>query len=170
MRSNEGLAYDAGSGISFGVHFPGRFRAGFQTKSRSVAYATQLVLEEIHKMRREPVTEEELTTIQRNLVETFPSSFESKARSMAIFASDELTGRDPAFWTEYRDRIRAVSAAEVQRVAEKYLVPEQLILLVVGQLEEMDKGDGEHAVTLAELAGGRVTDLPLRDPMTMKRP
>ena len=36
-------------------------------------------------------------------------------RPTAIFASDELTGRDPAFWTEYRDRIRAVT--------EEVLVP-----------------------------------------------
>ena len=36
---------------------------------------------------------------------------------MAIFASDEYTRRDPAYWTTYRDRIRAVTAADVQRVA-----------------------------------------------------
>ena len=56
VRSNEGLAYSAGSGIGFGVYYPGRFRAGFQSKSRSVPYATQLVLDEIRKIRETPVT------------------------------------------------------------------------------------------------------------------
>src|SRR5262249_52768150 len=41
VRSNEGLAYSAGSGLGFGVYYPGRFRAAFQSKSRTVPYATQ---------------------------------------------------------------------------------------------------------------------------------
>jgi predicted Zn-dependent peptidase len=171
VRSNEGLAYSAGSGIRFGVWYPGRFRAGFQSKSPTVAWATELVLEEIRKVREKGVTEEELETIKASLIESFPSNFNSKARSMAIFASDEYTGRDPEYWTTYRDRIRAITAADVQRVARTHLVPEQMILLVVGRQADIDRGDEKHPVTLVSLApGGKVTELPLRDPMTMKWP
>jgi predicted Zn-dependent peptidase len=171
VRSDEGLAYSAGSGLSPGVWYPGRFRAGFQSKSRSVPYATSLVLEEIRKIREGTVTPEELDTIKNSLVQTFPSSFASKAQSMAIFASDEYTKRDPAYWMTYRDRIRAVTAADVQRVAREHLVPEKMILLVVGKQAEIDLGDEKHPVTLAQLApGGKVKALPLRDPMTMKLP
>ena len=169
VRSNEGLAYSAGSGLAPGIWYPGRFRAGFQSKSRSVPYATSLVLEEIRKIRGESVTPEELDTIKNNIVQTFPSSFASKAQSMAIFASDEYTKRDPAYWATYRDRIRAVTAADVLRVAREHLVPEKMIVLVVGKQAEIDLGDEKHPVTLAQLAsGGKVTTLPLRDPMTMK--
>jgi len=169
VRSNEGLAYSAGSGLSPGVFYPGRFRVAFQSKSRSVPYATSLVLEEIRGMREAAVTAEELDTIKNSLVQTFPSSFASKAQSMAIFASDEYTKRDPAYWANYRDRIKAVTAADVQRVAREHLVPERMILLVVGKQAEIDLGDEKHPVTLAQLApGGRVQALPLRDPMTMR--
>jgi len=90
---------------------------------------------------------------------------------MAIFASDEYTRRDPSYWRTYRDRIRAVTADDVRRVARTHLVPETMILLAVGDQKEIDLGDAKHAATLASLApGGRVTDLPLRDPMTMKAP
>lgn len=171
VRSNEGLAYSAGSGISFGVFYPGSFRAAFQSKSRTVAYATQLVLDEIRGMRETPVTAEELETIKNSLIQTFPSQFASQQQSMAIFASDEYTKRDPAFWGTYRDRIKAVTAADVQRVARTYLVPDKLIILVVGDLKEIDLGDDKHPVKLKDLApGGKVTELPLRDPLTMKRP
>jgi zinc protease len=171
VRSNEGLAYSAGSGFAPGVWYPGRFRAAFQSKSRSVPYATSLVLGEIRKIREGTVSAEELETIKNNLVQTFPSSFASKAQSMAIFASDEYTKRDPAYWATYRDRIQAVTVADVQRVAREHLVPEKMILLVVGKQAEIDLGDEKHKVTLAELApGGKVTNLPLRDPMTMKAP
>ncbi len=171
VRSDEGLAYSAGSSLRFGVWYPGAFRAAFQSKSRSVPYATQLVLEEIRKVREAPVTAEELDTIKRNLVETFPSSFASKAQTVGIFAADEYTRRDPEFWQTYRDRVRAVTAADVQRVAQKHLVPEKLVVLVVGDQKEIDHGDGKHQTSLEALAAGRpMVTLPLRDPLTMKRP
>ena len=171
VRSDEGLAYSAGSALTIGVYYPGRFRAAFQSKSRTVAYATQLVLEEIKKMQSGPVSEEELTTIKNNIVQTFPSNFASKAQAMGIFASDEYTGREPFYWKTYRDRIQAVTAADVQRVASIYLVPEKMVVLVVGDQKEIDLGDPKHEVKLTALApGGKVTTLPLRDPLTMKRP
>jgi predicted Zn-dependent peptidase len=170
VRSNEGLAYSAGSGLRFGVWYPGSFRVVFQSKSRSVPYALSLVVDEIKKIREQPVTAEEIDTIKKNLIETFPSSFASKAQAMAIFASDEYTGRKPDYWTTYRDRIRAVTPADVQRVARTYLEPDKMVILVVGNQGEIDIGDGKHEVTLAGLANSKVTVLPLRDPMTMKRP
>jgi predicted Zn-dependent peptidase len=169
VRSNEGLAYSAGSGLSFGVYAPGPFRAAFQSKSRTVAYATQLVLGEIRKLRETPVTDEELRTIKDNLLATFPSQFASKAQTVGIFASDEYTRRDPAFWQTYRDRIAAVTAADVQRVAREHLVPEKMIVLVVGDQKEIAIGDGKHDAKLEALFSGKATDLPLRDPLTMKR-
>jgi hypothetical protein len=85
--------------------------------------------------------------------------------------ADEYTRRDPAFWPTYRDRIRAVTAADVQRVARQYLPPDKMVILVVGDQKEIDIGDGKHPVSLRALApGGRAVALPLRDPMTMKRP
>ncbi len=109
--------------------------------------------------------------MKSSLIESFPSSFNSKARSMAIFASDEYTGRDPDYWRTYRDRIRAVGTADVQRVARTHLLPEKMIVLVVGNLADIDGGNEKHPVKLEELApGGKVTELPLRDPMTMEMP
>ncbi len=154
VRSNEGLAYSAGSAMSFGVWYPGRFRAAFQSKSPTVAWATELVLGEIRKIRDGGVTAEELATAQSSLIETFPSNFDSRARSMAIFASDEYTGRDPGYWKTYRDRIRAVTPEDVQRVAQTHLLPGKMIILVIGDQEAIDRGDEKHAVTLEALAPG----------------
>ena len=169
VRSNEGLAYSAGSGLAPGVWFPGRFRAGFQSKSRTVPWATELVFGEIRRIRDEGVTAEELATIKSNIVQTFPSSFASKAQAVGIFAADEYTHRDPGYWATYRDRIEAVTAADVQRVARTHLAPEKMVVLVVGDQKQIELGDPKHPVALGSLApGGKVETLPLRDPMTMK--
>jgi zinc protease len=122
-------------------------------------------------VREAPVTAEELDTIKRNIIETFPSSFASKGQAVGVFAADEYTRRDPTFWQSYRERIRALTPADIQRVAQKHLVLDKMVVLVVGDQKEIDLGDGKHETSLAALAAGRpVVTLPLRDPLTMKRP
>jgi zinc protease len=167
VRSNEGLAYAAYSSLSLGPYYPGKFRAAFQSKSRTVPRATKMVLDEIRGIREAPVSPAELDMVKRSLVETFPSYFASKTQAMGTFAADEVTGRDPSYWASYRNRIQAVTAEDVLRVARTYLDPARMAILVVGDQKEI--GLGEDAETrLTALAGGKVTDLPLRDPMTMK--
>ena len=56
-------------------------------------------------------------------------------------------------------------------MACQHLDPEQLRILVVGAQAEIAQGDPGHPVRLESLApGGRVEDLPLRDPLTMRPP
>jgi zinc protease len=169
VRSNEGLAYAAYSSLSLGPYYPGKFRAAFQSKSRTVARAARMVIDEVKRIRETPVTPEELDTVKRNLVETFPNNFASTAQAMGTFAADELTGRAPGFWAGYRARIEAVTVADVERVAKSYLDPQKLAILVVGDQKEIAAGE-EGDSNLGALGGGKVVDLPLRDPMTMKRP
>jgi hypothetical protein len=64
--------------------------------------------------------------------------------------------------------MEAISRDDVLRVAKKYLTLDQLVILAVGQKDEILLGHPDHPVKLTELVKGPLTDVPLRDPMTMK--
>ena len=171
VRSDEGLAYSAGSSLSGGVWYPGVLSAGFQSKSRTCAYATRVVLEEMGKMRTADVTDEELLTAKRSFIETLPRRFTTKAQTMSLFVDEELTGRsrtDPNYYANFRANLEKVSKADIRKAAERLLQADQASILVVGKKVDLLNPDPKNPVSYPSLAGGKVADVPLRDPMTMK--
>ena len=172
VRSDEGLAYSAGSSYGFGVYNPGVFRAAFQSKNPTTSQAIDIVMEEINRIRTTKVSAEELETAKNYLIEVFPRSFSTAAQIAGLFAQDEFTKRAPDYWITYRDRIRAVTADDVQRVAQKYLQPDKLVVLVVGNIDEITKGNPDKPQhSLAKLArDGQIRRIPLPDPLTLVYP
>lgn len=174
VRTQEGLAYTAGSVFSNRVEYPGLFMSYFFTKTPTTALATRLVIGEIDKIQKEEATTEEVEIIQNSLIETFPRNFESKGAMMGLFMSDERTGRPANYWQTYRDKVRAVTASDVQHAALNYLNPEQAVIMVVGPVEEIQKGNADSEAdpvrvsTMVEFFDGRFTVIPERDPESLK--
>jgi zinc protease len=168
VRSNEGLAYSVRSTVTPKVDYPGDFRAGFESKNATVALATKIVRDEIRKMREDLVTDEELETAKQGLIETFPRQFESKPQMLRVFVNDEWTNRPQDFWRTFREKVKAVTGDDIRRVARQHLDPDKMAILVVGNWDEIAKGDLDKRATMDDFFGGAVKHLPLRDPLTLE--
>ena len=168
VRSNEGLAYSAASAVAPKVWYPGQFQARFESKNATVALATKIVLDLVEGVRTEPVTYEELETAKAAAIETFPRQFESKPAMLRVFVNDEWTKRPADFWQTYRDKVSAVTREDLLRVAKEHLDPAKMAILVVGDWDPISTGDLEGRASMKEFFDGKVTHLPLRDPLTLE--
>lgn len=168
VRSDEGLAYDAGSGLSPRVFYPGTFEAGFQSKNATCALAIKIIMEEINRIRTDLVTAEELDIAKKSYIETFPRTFESKPRMLGVFIDDEMTNRPKDYWKGFRDRVNAVTPEQIQAAAQKYLDPQMMAIVIVGDWESIAQGDVTGRASMKDFFGGNVMHLPLRDPLTLE--
>ncbi|HHQ49126.1 MAG TPA: insulinase family protein, partial [Acidobacteria bacterium] len=150
VRSDEGLAYSAGSYFRFPAQYPGFFRAFFQSKSRTCPGALAITLQLIDKIRTEKVSADELKTAKASFIDTFPRRFESAERTAALYASDELTGIPHSYWKTYRNKVAAVSPDDILKAMRRHLHPKKMIILVVGNLDEILKGHPDYPAKLTD--------------------
>lgn len=138
VRTKGGLAYGVASFFAYGYK-RGVFGAWCQTKPTTSYRAGELILSEIERIRREDVSPEELQLAKDSLVNSFIFEFESPDKYLGNLLELEMHGESPKFLDDYMDRIQRVTAADVRRVAEKYLHPDRLLMLYVGDSANFDQ-------------------------------
>lgn len=137
IRSNRGLAYSVYSYFSVGRRLLGPFIAGCETKNESVAEVVQLLRAEMNTIRQQPITEQELSQAKDSLINSFVFTFENPHALTKRIMSQQIYGYPEHYLDEYRQRIAAVTVADVQRVAVTYLHPDQQLLVLVGDREAL---------------------------------
>lgn len=164
VRSDEGLSYNQGSRFNFRWGLPGTFAGYVQTKSATVGYAISLILAEFDRIRKQPVSDAEMETAVNYYLESFADNFQSPQTTMMNFANLEMTGKPADYYKTYLAKIKAVTKARVQEVATKYIQPDKVAIMIVGDWEPCNKGGDKWAGPLDKL--GKVHRVALIDPMT----
>jgi zinc protease len=139
IRSNQGLAYNVDSYFETGRRFRGPFVAETETKSETTARAITLLSSIIAGMTQAEVSEVELKLAKDAIINSFIFGF---ARSDAVVnqqARLEFYGYPEGYLANYRDNIARVTRQDVLRVARKYLHPDAMKLVVVGDERKFDK-------------------------------
>ncbi|MGQ9617571.1 MAG: M16 family metallopeptidase [Candidatus Aminicenantia bacterium] len=164
VRSDEGLAYNTGSRFTYRWGFPGIFSGYVQTKSSTVGYAIYLILKEFERIRNEYVTDDELKTAIDYYIESFSDNFSSPMRTMLSFAQLEMQGEPFDYYMKYPQMIKMVTKEKVLEVAKKYIKPEKIAIMIVGDFEPCNKGSEKFEGPLEKF--GKIHFIKLRDPLT----
>jgi len=139
VRSRKGLAYSVFGSYGANFNYPGMFYVGCQTKSETTVQATRALLGEIRKMRDSEVTDEELALAKESYLNSFVFNYDSKGEIVGRIMTYEYYGYPDDFLEKTRDRIEEVTKEDVLRVARKYLHPDSLKILAVGNPKKFDQ-------------------------------
>lgn len=148
VRSDEGLAYNCGSRFVFRPDFPGTFSGYVQTKSSTVGYAIELIRREFQRIREEPVGDEEMETALSYYLESFSNFFSTPDQVAQSFASLELEGKPFDYYKTYRQKFSSVTKDKVMEVAKKYIHPDKLAVLVIGDFDSCNVKSEKYPQTL----------------------
>jgi len=94
--------------------------------------AVREILLEIDRMRETAVSQDELELATKYLAGVFPIRYETTDAVAGALAMAAVYGLDSGYFSAYRQRILAVTTADVLAAARAYLHPEQLQVLAVG--------------------------------------
>ena len=131
LREDHGYTYGAGSGFDF-RRGAGPFAAGAGVRTDVTAPAIEEILKEVRRMATTRVTADELTLAKDSITLSLPATFETSENTAASLSSVFVYGLPLDYYSTLAPRIRAVDAAAVEVVAKKYLLPDRLLVLAVG--------------------------------------
>ncbi len=133
VREEQGLAYDVSSHLGVG-RYGATLLVSLQTRTDGVAEAGRLVKVEMARMGKEPVPDDELAKAKAYLIGSFPLRLDTTSKVAGLLQTVEEYGLGLDYPARYRQAIEKVRAADVQRVARKYLAPAGYSSVTVGNL------------------------------------
>jgi predicted Zn-dependent peptidase len=131
LREEKGYTYGAYSGFT-AVEYPGPWSAGADVRTEVTEGAITEFLNEIRRIRDEKVSRGELAATKRSVTANFALALEQPARVLGFALTRKFYNLPEDYWDTYPAKIEAVTAEEVQRVARKYLNPEAMQIVAVG--------------------------------------
>lgn len=136
LRETHGYAYGASS--SFDMRSAaGPFFAAAGVQTDKTAESLVEFFKELDAIRK-PIPSDELEKAKSYLTLQIPRSFETTSAIASSLSQMFVYGLPEDYYATYTDRIRAVTAADVQRVAEKYIQPGRFAVVVVGDRKTVE--------------------------------
>lgn len=138
LRSRLGLAYTVYGDWSAHYDYPGVFVAGGQTRSETTVPFIRNLRSQIEQLQVEQVKPNELAFAKESVLNSFVFNFEDPTQTISRLMRYEYYGYPTDFLFRYQRGVKATTANDIMRVAKKYLKPEQLVTLVVGNTNAID--------------------------------
>jgi zinc protease len=161
VREMKGFAYSATGGFIYDKSV-GYFVFSSPVVKDATAQSVFEVLEEIRRMREEDVTDEELARERDGLLAGFPYQFETGSNILNEYRNLAFWGLPFSYYQTYGAKFAAVTKASVREAAGRYLSPEKLQILVVGDGATVLPRLRELTASRPDLMGREVVTLDVR--------
>jgi zinc protease len=144
LREEKGYTYGAYSNVAAGF-WRGAWQASSEVRTEVTEAALRDLLNEVKRLREEPVPDKEFQDQKRAMVGSFALSLENPQQMIGYYVTSWRFNLPVDYWDKYPERIAAVTKAQVQAAARKYLDPARLQIVAVGEptkIAEVLKGFG----------------------------
>jgi zinc protease len=131
IREARGYTYGISSGFAASRYF-NHFSSQTSVRTEVTGDALRELLKEFAAIRNQPVPADELENAKRALVASFALSTENQATALSNATQIKEYGFPADYWDTYPEKIAAVTPADVQRLAQKYVPTDDLVIVAVG--------------------------------------
>jgi zinc protease len=137
LREAHGYTYGASSQFTF-RRAPGPFQVGTGVRTDVTAPAVAEIFKEIRGMVDKPMSAEELQQAKDSMANSLPGAFESSANAVNNFSNVFVYDLGLDYYSRYAAQVNAVTVEQTAAVARKYLVPEKLVVVAVGDKAKIE--------------------------------
>ncbi len=158
LREDKGYTYGAYSRFST-RRGAGPFAASAEIQTVSTKEAVSEFIKELNGIRGAiPVTPRELEDNKQALIRRFPSGFETVGQISGQLSNLVIYNLPDTTFNEYISKVNAVSLADVNRVANKYLTPDKMAIIIVGDRKTVESGLKQlnYPITLLDTEGNPI--------------
>src|SRR5687767_989025 len=131
LREEKGYTYGAYTNLD-ARRTAGSFRATAEVRTPVTKDSLREFFYELNRIRNEPVSDKEIADAKSYLTGVFPIRLETQEGLIDQLVQIKMFGLPDDYLEIYRNRVQAVSAAEIQRVASKYVRPDLAAVIIVG--------------------------------------
>jgi zinc protease len=136
LREEKGYTYGAYTRID-AKKLAGDFEATAEVRTAVTGDSLKEFFYELNRIRDEKVSDQELADAKNFLTGVFPIRAETQEGLTNLIVSQELYDLPADYLQTYRDEINAISVDDVQRVAKEYLMPDRMVIVIVGDAEQI---------------------------------
>jgi len=138
LRLREELGYTYGARAGFDPRrAPGPFSAAAAVQTEVTADALKEMIGQLDRIREAAPEESELREVRDYLVGVFPLRFETTGGVAMAIEPVAVYGLPDDYWQTYRQHLEAVQADDLLSAARDLLMPDQLLMLAVGDASQI---------------------------------
>ena len=131
IREKRGLVYSVYSYL-YRYDKYNFFSGGAQTSNENVDKVIQIIKEELMKVKKEGVTEEELKNAKNYLINSYVLRLDSNKKVASVLLNTQMDGLSTDFFEKRNDYINSVSLQDIKKIAAKILDENQIFFLIIG--------------------------------------